>query len=100
LDLYAEKLQGIRATERTRYIALLNACSFFETVGYVTRSKYVPLGDIIKLFSATITLGGIIFGAHLQKLRDNSHDKTIYENFSWLIAESEKVSNPNTGGKS
>lgn len=92
LDLYAEKLQTIREEDRPRYVILLNACSFFETVGYVTKSKYVPLEDVLKLFSASVTLGGAIFGAHLEKLRDSSLDRSIYENFSWLITEARKFS--------
>jgi hypothetical protein len=92
LDLYAEKLQTIREEDRPRYVVLLNACSFFETVGYVTKSEYVPLADVLKLFSASITLGGVIFGAHLEKLRDSSLDRSIYENFSWLITEARNVS--------
>jgi hypothetical protein len=91
-DLYAEKLDQMRTADRPRYIVLLNACGFFDTVGYVTKSKYVPLGDILRLFSATVTIGGILFEGHIRKLREDSPDKTVFENFSWLIEEARKLS--------
>ncbi len=94
-DLYAEKLDQMRSGERPRYLVLLNACGFFETVGYVTKCRYVPISDVLKLFSATITIGGIIFEEHIKKLREESPDKTVFENFSWLIEQARQYTASN-----
>lgn len=95
-DLYPEKLDQMRRDERARYLILLNACGFFDTLGYVTKSEYVPLSDILRLFSAPVTMAGIIFEGHIRKVRQDSADKTVFENFSWLIEEARKHSATHT----
>jgi len=90
LDFYPEEMETMRkAASPDSYIRLMNACSFFETAGYVTNSEYVPLKDILKLFGPSIEDAGIIFGAHIKKLREEQTDD-LYENFLWLIEESRK----------
>lgn len=84
-ELYPKELERMRnETPPDKYIRLMRICGFFETVGYVARSKYVPLNDILNLFSPAIEDAGQIFRSHVHKLRD-IYSEAIYDNFLWLV---------------
>jgi hypothetical protein len=93
-DYYPEELERMRNASATEpYGRLMVALSFFETVGYVTSSQYIPLDDVLKLFGPTIDEAGIAFEAHIKKLRSDVYkNKPLYNNFLWLIEESKKAS--------
>ena len=92
-ELYPIALEELRTAPSTEaYGRLMVALSFFETVGYVTYSKYIPIGDVIKLFGPTIRDAGVAFEAHIRKLREVYNNEQLYDNFSWLIKESRKAS--------
>ena len=90
IDLYPDELEKMRtAASPDPYFRLMRTCAFFETVGYVTYSKYVPLDDVLKLFGPSIADAGIVFGVHIKKLREEQNED-LYDNFLWLIEESNK----------
>lgn len=89
-ELYAQLIDEMRLKDRDRYLCLLDACGFFETVGYVVRQGYIPLEDVYRLFSVSITLGGAIFEGHITALQDEYKDNTVFENFLWLAEQSRK----------
>lgn len=97
VDLFPDELEKMRnATPPDGYGRLMVALSFFETVGYVTNSDYIPLDDVIKLFGPAIESAGLAFEAHLIRLRDDVYQNDdLYKNFLWLIKESEKASSGN-----
>src|SRR5256885_2317671 len=70
--LYPEELEAMRnAAPADAYGRLMVAISFFETVGFVTYSKYVPLKDVLELFGTTIEHAGQMFEAHLTLMRND-----------------------------
>jgi hypothetical protein len=89
IDFYPDELEKMRqATPPDPYIRLMKALAFFETVGYVTSSDYVPIEDILKLFGPAIKEASVVFEAHITKLRDVYQDSDLYNNFVWLINKS------------
>jgi hypothetical protein len=100
LDSYPIELEKMRlAKPPTQYYKLLNACSFFETVGYVTFCTYVPLTDILRMFGPAIKDAGLIFEQHLRKLRQDSGDDNLYDNFLWLINSAQMSPESSTGAR-
>ena len=76
------------------YLSLMEICSFFETVGFVAKKKYVNLQDIYELYGGSILLAGTLFDAYLESrrraLREQGYTveaKKHYEYFSWLAKE-------------
>lgn len=76
------------------YLSLLEICSFFETVGFVAKKKYVNLQDIYELYGGSILLAHTLFDAYLESQRHALRErgymveaKKHYEYFSWLAKE-------------
>lgn len=89
-ELFPEELERMRIDSPSEaYIRLMRICTFFDTVGYVTRYEYVPLRDVVNLFNPAIENAGDIFKAHIERLKDVYGEK-VYGNFLWLIEESRK----------
>lgn len=90
IELYPEELERMRKDiPSSAYTKLIRICTFFDTVGYVTYSEYVPLEDILRLFGPAIDDASRIFRAHILKLKDD-YNEAMYENFLWLINNSKK----------
>jgi hypothetical protein len=90
-DLYPVELEKMRKESSESYSRLMVALSFFETVGYVTYSGYIPLNDVIKLFGPAVKEAGMVFEAHVKKLQDVYQNKDLYNNFLWLITVSKQA---------
>ncbi len=89
-ELYAAELQNMRANDR--YLRLFQICGFFETVGHVARSNYIPASDIINLLGGSILQTGMVFKPHIDKLhREEGADVRQYEHFLWLVNETRRV---------
>jgi hypothetical protein len=94
-DIYADKLQKIRDNELLRYLRIIEICGFFETVGYVARSGYIPPTDVILLLGGSILQAGEIFKPHIDKrLSETGEHKELFENFLWLLKETQKIASP------
>src|SRR5262249_38276124 len=48
-EIYAATLQNFRINAPDRYIRLFRVCGFFETVGYVAQTGYIPVEDVVNL---------------------------------------------------
>jgi hypothetical protein len=89
-DLYAERLARVAEEDRPRYIQLLRICGFFETVGCVVQSGYIPKEDVLDLLYVSIPTAGQVFRPHIQKLLEEGAPDNLYENFLWLVEEAEQ----------
>lgn len=91
-DIYADKLQKIREKELLRYLRIIEICGFFETVGYVARSGYIPPNDVILLLGGSILQAGEIFKPHIDKrVSEMGEHRQLFENFLWLLGETQKI---------
>jgi hypothetical protein len=81
----------MRKTDFPRYFRLYKICGFFETVGLVARTGYVPLDDVLNLLGGSVLEAGRAFRPHIDStLRQAGADHRMFEHFLWLLGELEK----------
>lgn len=91
-DIYADKIQKIRQDNLLRYLRLIEICGFFETVGYVAKSGYIPPQDVILLLGGSILTAGEVFKPHIDKrVSETGEHRQLFENFLWLLEETQKI---------
>jgi hypothetical protein len=89
-DLYAESLALMADENRERYMRLLRICGFFETVGCVVHSGYVPPEDVLGLLSVSILTASMVFRPHIRKLLEEGAPNNFYEHFLWIVEQAER----------
>ncbi len=88
--VFVEMLELWMRTAPGEYLRLFQICGFFETVGYSVRAGYITIGDIHQLFGVSIIAAATVFRPFIQKLLREGADRSLYENFLWLVSEVEK----------
>jgi hypothetical protein len=89
-DLYAERLAVMADENRQKYMQLLRICGFFETVGCVVQSGYIPTEDVLDLLRVSIRMAGVVFEPHIKKLLEDGAPSDFFENFLWLVEEAQR----------
>jgi len=57
---FTGRLTELRTNAPDDYLSLIEICSFFETVGFVAKKKYVNLRDIYELYGGSILQVGTL----------------------------------------
>jgi len=85
------ELKRMRDTveERDSYSKLIEMCGFFETLGLVTRSRYVDPKDAFNLLGGSIMVAGLIFEDHIQDVQ-NTNSRHYFEHFVWLLTDARR----------
>jgi hypothetical protein len=90
-EIYAAILQDFRINDPERYIRLFRVCGFFETVGYVAKTGYIPVDDVVNLLGVAIVTAGMVFQPHITKLlAEEGAEADLYSCFLWLLGEAER----------
>ena len=75
------------AADREVYLDLIRLCGFFETVGYVTRERYIRIADMYNLLGGSIREYGAAFREHIRHLQQDQERSRQFEHFVWLVDE-------------
>ncbi|MGH7842457.1 MAG: hypothetical protein ACREQD_00790 [Candidatus Binataceae bacterium] len=85
------KLEAMRKADFPKYFRLYKICGFFETVGLVARTGYVPIGDVLNLLGGSVLEAGRAFRPHINSIHHQpGADPKMFEHFLWLLSELEK----------
>jgi len=84
-ELYAKRLARMAEENQRRYMQLMRICGFFETVGCVVRTEYVPVKDVLNLLRISILTAGTVFQPYIKLLQNEGAPDDIYENFLWIV---------------
>lgn len=82
---YAEEMKRLAGSDETKYFAALKVYGFFETVGYAARKGYLDPDDIASLFRTSIRQIAAPFRCHINDMRADFQDDTLYEHTLWLF---------------
>lgn len=89
--IYLAKLREMETHEPRRYLLVFRICSFFETLGYTAKARYLTVDDVFELFSVSITATAMVFRPYIEEMvRQEAANPMLYANFRWLIGEIEK----------
>ncbi|MCJ7790921.1 MAG: hypothetical protein MUP49_00650 [Dehalococcoidia bacterium] len=85
---FTNRLAELKDANDKKYFMLIDICSFYEMVGYLTYKNYVEFDDIYELFGGAILTSGKLFETHIKDLQIGPpKDPKLFERFIWLLDE-------------
>jgi endonuclease YncB( thermonuclease family) len=82
---YADEMTKLSRQDENKYFAALRVYGFFETVGYAARKGYLDPNDITSLFGPSLRETAPPFRHHIDEMRTQFADDSLYEHTLWLF---------------
>ena len=87
-ELFAKHLAALHKANDPKYQNYIDLISFFETMGYVAKKKYLSKGDALDLFGGVILSVGRVMHMHIRTLQARPGTTGLaWEHTLWLIDE-------------
>lgn len=84
-------LDDLMKTNMNDYVMIMEILSFFETIGFLVRSRYVPLRDVYRLWKGPILDADRLASRHIAELQQKSNvHPGLLENFLYLVRRTKR----------